>query len=208
MKTRLSTFFSIGYTCQVAWQLKRLDLRYCSGPFDWIITPLPSVIKAIRERFVGFANPLTMQEQNKQLWPGFLTLRDPEYDILSVHDISIKNDPKAQEEERNKFSTTIIRRAERFLNLIEESDFLILIRNGGKCDLKTLHTLSEIIECIRKGKDFIIIVINQNEIGRMQIGPHIVAHRNTKIVRPYSNTDWWKGDDGFWDKVLYEYVTS
>lgn len=48
---------SLGAFCHTAAVLRRLDMRACSGPFDWVFMSPPAVLHALEDRFRTFLDP-------------------------------------------------------------------------------------------------------------------------------------------------------
>ena len=57
---------SLGHFCAVASELDKLGFREASLPFDWIISPLDSVIDLINNNFEDFLNPDLLYRDSKR----------------------------------------------------------------------------------------------------------------------------------------------
>ncbi len=57
---------SIGYDCHCATMLRKLGLRSCSSPFDWLTAaPLEARLRLIETRFSGFLEKASMRKLEK-----------------------------------------------------------------------------------------------------------------------------------------------
>lgn len=54
----VNIYIPIGENCSVAWALRINGVRNTAYPFDWLIAPLPKIIKCVREDFAGFLQEL------------------------------------------------------------------------------------------------------------------------------------------------------
>lgn len=109
---------SLGFFCSVASELKRIDLRSMSGPFDWVISDLSGVLMLIQQRFTDFLNPQYL-EQNKE-YPYILT--NQKYKIDFYHDFS-PEEPLS--EQIQSVTEKYTRRINRFYEAIRQPTLFI-----------------------------------------------------------------------------------
>jgi len=78
-------FFSLGSTCQTAYQLRRLGLRRIAGPLDWFISRnVSDVSRLIRHRFNGIFDADRLQVAG--VVQMHHVVRDTGYNLESYHD--------------------------------------------------------------------------------------------------------------------------
>lgn len=67
-KYKIPTFISIGNTCTVAYQLKELNLRYNSYPFDWAKCNIKKLNEVLKNNFNNFSNLNIFKFSEKHLY--------------------------------------------------------------------------------------------------------------------------------------------
>lgn len=81
-------FFSLGSTCQTAYQLRRLGLRRIAGPLDWFISRNASdVSRLIRNRFNGLLDADRLQVAGVD--QKHYIVHDTGYNLESYHDFPL-----------------------------------------------------------------------------------------------------------------------
>lgn len=78
---------SLGYRCEVAYQIRRRFGVHQALPFDWLITPLSSIARMVEEGFSHMADPVCLEpidlERYGRIEQGVLNTR---YNVVMRHD--------------------------------------------------------------------------------------------------------------------------
>lgn len=78
-KLRKSACISLGYSCQVAHQLNRANLRNCAFPFDWCFTPYNGLYLLIKNNFKSFFKKSNLKKL-------ITDVQETGYGLTFVHD--------------------------------------------------------------------------------------------------------------------------
>lgn len=132
---------SLGFYCGVASSMSRYGLRNHSGPFDWFVSNLESVLKLMETDFNDFMarRNLSADAENSKVFD------DKKYGFRCIHDI--QND---FETEYEMIYQKYMRRAERFLHDIKEPT----------CFIRAVQSEQEILY-IKENRDYIYDVIKK-----------------------------------------------
>jgi hypothetical protein len=138
-------------------ELKRLNRRRCSLPFDWLITPdVKKVIELIENNFQDFLNPEYLYQFKQN--PSFY--KNIKYDIEFYHDFSAVKSFKSQ---IHKITKKYNRRIARFYDVIKEPTLFCRYVSGD--DLSYISENYEyILMTLRRfnSQNEIIFVINND----------------------------------------------
>lgn len=109
---------SLGHFCAVASELERLGYRDASLPFDWLITPIESVIYMIETNFHDFLVLDNLKRDDKRKY----IIKDTKYNIAFYHDYKPN---QAIETQHDFVKAKYDRRIKRFYDYITEKTLFI-----------------------------------------------------------------------------------
>jgi hypothetical protein len=161
--TKPIIFISLGANCAPARHFERNHLTEAFFPFDWCISEVESVYKALEEDFHGYLK----QENLKifELAPNVThrTFRDTYYKIIYPHDFSRDKEPLHDYEQiRNKY----YRRIDRFYRALSLGKKVYFFRTGiTKEEAKKLNAL---IRNKFPNLNYTLIVISDTEDFKKQ----------------------------------------
>lgn len=154
---------SIGSNCDVAFALKKLNLRKESFPFDWLLISyqygLAYVSQLIETNFNDFLYPLEYDENNKVYPVKYPKLKFYHHDLIA--NLVYKN------EDYNNISDlteTFKKRAQRFMNVLTSNINVLLIyyfKNNKKNNQKNINILIDGIRMINNTIDNINLQNNK-----------------------------------------------
>lgn len=180
---------SLGKDCEIATQIKRLNLRKKSGPLDWLIVPEESLIKLFEKDFKNFASLENLEFEN----PPIVKVKDKEYNIEFLHNFHISSMIGYYHKE---FMKTLDRRVERLIFQLKNSKDILLIKKEGT--LINTKKINEILKKIRNNKPYHLIAIGHTNEFKTNWNIENVSNFHT----PKDKNDNWQGDNNFWDKIL------
>ena len=126
--SNVSNIISLGFFCSCASELERVGLRKASYPFDWTISPFPSVLSLINNHFEGFLD-YDLLEQNISK-PAYY--RNKNYNIQFFHDFNKYHSLASQ---LKKVQKKYERRIKRFYETTQQPTlFLRYIANQQEAD--------------------------------------------------------------------------
>lgn len=144
---------SLGHFCAVASELDKLGLREASLPFDWIITPLDSLIELINNNFSDFLNPELLYRDSKLPY----IVINKKYNVAFYHDFKESKPISDQiEEVQRKYS----RRVARFYDYIKEATlFVRYIETKEEYEyiIQNYSSLLDLLKKYNKENDLILI---------------------------------------------------
>ncbi len=196
IKREYDAIISIGASCQVAYHLKRKNLRRFSGPFDWFtFNSLANLNKALGSQFNDF-----MKNDNLFLdgieGDNFL-IRDRLYDCISVHDFPVTYDNNDWKDFYPDFNRKLNKRISRFLDKIKNSKSILFVRAQG--NLEEVKVFKDIIHSITES-DFNVLLVNYSTEERV-----VVKDCDINVVCSVeipNNNERWQGYDEAWDELL------
>ncbi len=159
-KKEYDLIYSIGASCACAGYMKRHDMRFCSGPFDWLSNAsLATNLDLIANNFKDFIDPqnLTFYAKNDRALNNCDTYKNTKTGTCFVHDF-ISDIPF--EEIFPSIKEKYERRIQRFYKKIEEADSVLLIWLNcfSKSDENNIvEKCNEIMKKFNKKIDFLII---------------------------------------------------
>lgn len=129
MEIKYEHIISLGFFCSVASELKRIGIRDCSSPFDWVISEdIFKIIQLINNNFKDFLS-INYLEQNKN-YPNYY--KNIKYKIQFFHDF---NEHQACEEQLPTIQEKYNRRINRlYENIKEPTLFIRYIYNQQEYD--------------------------------------------------------------------------
>ncbi len=128
----MAHFISLGTRCQIAGQLRRLQLRDGLYPLDWMICDtFWSLEELIRRDFAGFFAPDNVR---CQLWGGHVYVEDTHYWINTPHYFQSAGCPDATPDDLPRlapiFAAKLARAAVRFRAALSSGQRTYLFRRG------------------------------------------------------------------------------
>lgn len=122
--------FSMGSSCQVAYNMMFNGLRNIAGPFDWMITADSArMAQGIHNRFEGLFRPGNLRriEDPAHDEPMALFMDDHD-DMLVVHDIRLKDYQANRQQSIDAFYSKFRRRMDRMYEIIASGGHTMLLR--------------------------------------------------------------------------------
>ena len=149
--SKFENIISLGFFCSCASELERIGLRKASYPFDWLISPLPSVISLMNNQFEGFLDyDLLEQNISKPAW-----YRNKKYNIQFFHDFNKYHSLSSQiKKMQKKYERRIVRFYEsiqlptlflRYVSCQQEIDYIEENANYISSYIKEFNTQNHII---------------------------------------------------------------
>jgi hypothetical protein len=180
---------NLGGDCQVAYQLKKNNLRSCALPFDLLITPFDSLRKLLEHNFDQF-----LAKNNL----AFITGPD-KYIIDTQYGVRLIHDFKLSEEFLQDYDTIhdrYARRVKRFYDIIQTNYKIVFIRKN--ITKQQAQELSTLIHTLFPHLEYTILALaTTEEIKQPWDIPH-VQNYYLRQKEPYT----WKGDDTAWQEIL------
>lgn len=197
-KQKFNAVISLGQECQVAYQVQRKGLRKFSGPLDWFITPMPSLLTLLTNGFEGF-----MEFGNLQILSeakGHYVVVDRRYDVQTLHDFNVNSTNSLIFDEYLMLSQKLQKRIQRFYRHVETADSLLFIRSiGSKEEFIELY---DILSYIRKGKQTTLFALDQTQEIAYDWGYGTIKNFKITILAEKVGPNFWKGLNKEWDNVL------
>jgi hypothetical protein len=133
--THLSnTYIPIGFDCTVSANLKNLNLRNASYPFDWNIIKYDGIYDLINDNFLDLFNKKYLVYGNKSYfhkydndennYKNLIPVFNTKYNILFVHDFIENMDDNMIFEKYN-------RRIERLINNFSNNNIILVYENAS-----------------------------------------------------------------------------
>ncbi|NLH80100.1 MAG: hypothetical protein GX458_04545 [Phyllobacteriaceae bacterium] len=201
---------SIGATCTPAWQIRSHFPGAKAFPFDWRITPWPTMVSLIENDFQGFAEPdqFYISDDKKSVF-------HKKYEIDMPHDFHKSGKFIADDWEEyldgvvQKFKYLI----DRWSSVMESRSRILFVRHQGNVvigdnkptlmPVNDAKYLCELLQNKARGSEIKILFVNAVD-GNTSIN----ACAKTADVRYANETDWpnesdrWKGATTEWAKVF------
>ena len=184
----------IGSTCSIAYQLKKLNLRNCSYPFDWIrINNLSNVTSLIENNFNNFLNKDNFRldkisfefEVNGRM---ISYIYDNNY-CKFFHDF----DDYIKEISFETFSEKYIRRINRLYNAIKFSKKILFIREEiGNLTQNKINLFCNLINKLNPNIEWKLRIIVRNEkfVNLKKKNVDIIFNKEKIIDWQRSDIDW------------------
>lgn len=181
-------FVSIGFNCQVAYQIRRATGHGEAYVFDWLITPLPALLRAIEHGLVDMLRPqhLSINEAGNRVVDAATGL-EHQHDFPTDEHHKVLPGFEAHVE---RARTRLLRRAERLFDLLGSRERVCLVRNLWKDELAPEQRAAIVRAFSRRfpASDLSFLWVSHYEAG-------------SDVTRVPWGADW-KGDDAAWD-VLF-----
>ena len=191
------TVVSLGGTCQVAFQLKRLKLRMFSGPFDWLFSTEPDKVdEALDKDFEGWLLKEELREEPSQT--ECRRIIDERYHMIHQH---IFPADRTYEESYDDVKAIVDRRIRRLLSFKEGDKDILFVRTNLSPD--EAKTMGEVISR-QYGTNAYLLVMNHTKDQEVRMLPQVRENVFTfEIFDENENTGQkWQGHDEHWDLVF------
>jgi hypothetical protein len=134
--------FSLGSDCLAATILREINLRKCSGPFDWIAgLPYLTKLELIEKRFSGMLNREDLEYTEQKAPEGTIHVFNRKNNALFIHDF--KDD---SEEDYQRVTEKYARRQKRFFSLTTNAKVMLLYIEGGNDNYDYVENIDDVIE--------------------------------------------------------------
>ncbi|WP_068469485.1 DUF1796 family putative cysteine peptidase [Candidatus Protochlamydia phocaeensis] len=186
---------SLGYGCQVAWQLETNGLRKAAYPFDWFHTSFDSLMAFIQHKGEHFLewNHIWIVEP----YPGDtgrFHVVDLLYGIHSYHDF-LSMPPMAN---YNDIKTKYDRRINRFFELLNSNKKILFVREGFTRE--QVEQLDLLFQTLYPTLSYTILAVSDDEAFYEDWGLERI--RNFYIQQKAWN---WMGDFARWKEILDQF---
>lgn len=188
---------SIGGTCQVAYQIKRLGLRAFSGPFDWLFSTEPDMVTEVLDKdFEGWLLRENLHEEPSQT--ECRRIIDDKYHMIHQH---IFPADRTYEESYDDVKKIVDRRVGRFLSFKEGNKDILFVRTNLTSEEAKM--MGEVIER-RYGANAYLLVMNHTKDHEVRMLPQVRENVfSFEIFDENENTGQrWQGFDEHWDIVF------
>lgn len=187
---------SLGFGCQVAFQLEHNGYRSLAYPFDWFNTPFESLIAFISNEGKNFLDADKISVVGP--YPGdtlHLEVMDSLYGIVSYHDFLSWPYLGNYHEIKAKYD----RRVKRFFDLLNSNNRVLFVRQGlSKAQVEYLDYL---LHSSYPNLSYTLIAINNTEEYKS-------PWELFRIENFYAEPGWdWRGDYASWTKILIQFTT-
>jgi len=197
------TFISLGEACDVKYQLetkfKKFNNVHETYFFDWIISDFKTVLSVLNGKFLDFFTKenLIIDNSNKNYKNSIVTIKNFST-FVSLHDVpKIYND-----EDIDKFINKYIRRYNRFINLINETDKkMFFIRKTKKIiSNRDIIFFNNYIKKINPfNKVYLVILCNYiKDDYQLKHGLILINYERLKL---FDSNDW-KSTNFNWNFIL------
>ncbi|MFC0215277.1 DUF1796 family putative cysteine peptidase [Paenibacillus chartarius] len=191
--------FSLGSSCQAAYQLRRMKLRREAGPLDWFISSsVPGLVKLLQLRFHGFMELSSMQLIGRA--HRHYVIRDTVYTIDSYHDFPFTQPEGEWQRTHDEFKRKIDRRSERLIQALEQSPSLLLVRT--QMTKEQAAALQQALHSLIRTPDYLLLAVNTHEDpSRRDTVPESWGLDHVAAVTLPKGADW-RGSDAAWSALF------
>ncbi len=181
---------NLGGDCQLAYQMKEHGLREYALPFDWLITPFDSLYKILENRFDGFLDidNFELVDTGTEEY-----IRDKKYDTRWIHGFKVEENFL---KDYDAIAQKGIRRIERFLRLLIESENPLFIRK--RITQEQSRALADLLIVLRGNNNFTLLALDGNETAKEDWHIDNVVNFHLRQPDPYT----WKGDPEAWREIF------
>ncbi len=149
---------SLGYSCQVAFQLEHNGVRTLAHPFDWFHTPIESLLKFIANEGKNFFDLDKIYVMGAYPGdPARLQVYDTVYGIISYHDFLSFPHLSNYAEIKAKYD----KRIKRFFNLLQSNQRVLFVRQD--VSKEQAEYLDEVLHSTYPNLSYTLIAINNTE---------------------------------------------
>lgn len=189
---------SLGYGCQVAWQLQIHGYRKQAYPFDWLRTSFESLFSFIYNKGANFLDLDKINVLGPYLGdPVYLQVVDMVYGIQSFHDFESRNPLGNYQDVKSKYD----RRVKRFFQLLATKKKILFVREG--LTRAQVEQLDFLIHQLYPSLNYTILAVSENEEFRIPWGLNRIS--NFYLSQTTEN---WMGDPEQWKQILSHFSLS
>lgn len=200
-------FVPIGSMCRCAHWLRKFNLRYCSLPFDWLVTNQLEIISSALKNGVDcwFENFI---EENKKNGKKNRYVVDKKYNIISKHDFSIDY---TVIEKYPEVIDVFKRRYTRLVKILSNSNHVCFISSRTEHLFYFVNFLKNVREIYPNCKFTLLNVFHDPEARFIQryhldSGDTIINIYGNDINENGSNkkinSHFWVGNENLWKSVM------
>lgn len=189
-KFKPDVFVSLGADCQVAFNLRN-SVPTEAGPFDWLVTPFPALVKALDSRFDEFMAPANLIDQTDA--KGKRAVFDKNYGVLSFHDFAATT-PLSNRDVQAKYAHTVAN----LLALFQSTRRAMFVRKD--CRKRHAVEIAQLLERLAPALDWQLLALTtapEPEWGLSRVTNAVLAP-----------TPHWQGDENAWSRLLAPYHTD
>jgi hypothetical protein len=189
-------YISLGGNCSISYQLKKLNLKNISYPFDWCKVSINQLIKVLENDFIKYTESLSIYKFS-ELHHNFITndkyslILKNNYNITFAHELCDVNNLDIYKEK-------IERRIKRFKDIKENTDLIIFTRielNIIKENYKDkVIKLCEILD--KYSNNYILKLVINSCIEFDNLPENVV------IYKYYEFTDDWQMNKINWNEIF------
>lgn len=191
----------LGGLCQIAYQLKRLNLRSASYPFDWFsYLNVPKLADVLRGRFKGFMEKKNLRVDSIVNMGVNVIVQDTATDCWSIHDFLVQEgEPPLHE--YDEFKMKLERKISRFFEHIERSESILFVRSYAS--IQDAAELKQALDQLVGSPKFQLLVINyHDDLHDMRIVDSEWQLDRTCGVMMRNTPEWFGGCDDSWNRLM------
>jgi hypothetical protein len=183
---------SLGYNCQVTWQLKANGFRTVAYPFDWLHTPSLGLLDFITYQGSNFFDINKISDLGPYPGdPNCLQVLDLNFGITSYHDFSANPPFENYWRIKSKYD----RRISRFFDLLNSNKRILFVRLGDS--RQEIEDLDYLLQQQYPNLNYSILAVNESEDYNTNWGLERIKNYYIK------QTPWnWQGDFVSWKAIL------
>lgn len=180
------TIISLGGNCAITYHLNQYNLRNHAFPFDWCKITINQLINVLSNNFTHFEHIKIKKLSQNHLKNGI----DASYLLYNMYNITFAHEVSKSEEIYN-FSNKLVKRIERFKNLINPTFIRLEIFN-----IKNIEIYNELIYILdNMFNTYTFILISKND-------PNI---NKIKWIKLDDFSEDWKYNNINWLNILQNY---
>jgi hypothetical protein len=184
---------NLGGDCQVEYQMQINNLRNFALPFDYLITPVDSLVKLLVNKFHNFLakKHLVLVQADTVKY-----VNDRVYDINLMHDFTFSGNTITN---YDAVKTKFARRIKRLFGVIEQSNKVLFIRKT--VTKKDAHLISEVLKSLFPTKTFTLLALDSTD--EIKEDWDIEGVKNIFLHQPDPYV--WTGDDQAWKEIFAQF---
>lgn len=183
---------SLGFSCQVVWQIETNGMRSAAYPFDWVHTHATPLLSFLANKGAGFLELQNISIQGKYAGDiDHMKVIDTVNGIISYHDIISSPLFGNYKEVKAKYD----RRTKRFFELLNSDKKVLFVRQG---DTKAeIEYLDDYLNQSYPNLSYDILAVNCTDEYHIDWG--MTRVKNYFIPQVVGD---WQGDHECWKEVL------
>lgn len=201
-------FVPIGSMCRCAHWLRKFNLRYCSLPFDWLVTNQLEIISSILKNGVDCLFESLIEENTRKASKNWCVV-DKKYNIVSKHDFDVDYSVR---EKIPEVMDVFKRRYTRLIKILSNSNHICFISSRMENLYYFVNFLKNIREIYPDCKFTLLNIFHDPEIRSIQ--RYQLDRLGNSIINIYSNdinengnnrrtnSHYWIGNEHLWQSVM------